>query len=223
MYKFAALVLLLSATFAVSTHAQDTGGWIDPSASMMSGTSAYDWTGLYAGGNIGYGFGTVATTASGNPQNDLRGFSGGAELGFNLDLGGLVVGAEVDGQVSNLGYSQTSGGAIISAYSMDYFGSARGRVGFAYNQFLPYVTAGVVGGLGTGKFTAMGGTFSQYNLHTGWTAGAGLEYAAADNMTLKLEYLYTDLGSKTYFAGFGTPVDVTFRFGTIRLGANFQF
>ncbi|MEO5808280.1 outer membrane protein [Devosia sp.] len=233
MHKIIATALLASASIAIAApaYAQANGTWVDPSASagnssqalMYGSSAAYDWTGFYAGGSLGYGAGTLSTNAIGNPQNDLRGFAGGGELGFNVNLGGLVLGAEADAQLANVNYSVTTGGVVTSSFNVDYYASARARVGYAYNQFMPYVTAGVVGGQGTSKYTTFGGVFSQSNFHTGWTAGGGVEFAVADNVTIKAEYLYTDLGTKTYQAGIGLPVDATFRFGTFRVGANFQF
>lgn len=235
MQKIIATALLAGTAFAIVTpaFAQSAGAWIDPSSTtgvdspssqiMYGNTSAASWTGFYAGANLAYGAGSIATNAPGNPTNDLRGFAGGVQAGANLDLGGLVIGGEADAQLSNINYSVLTGGVVTSSYSMDYYASARIRAGFAYGQFMPYVTAGLAAGQGTSKFSALGGTFSQSNLHTGWTAGAGVEYALNESLSIKAEYLYTDLGTKNYFSGFGTPQDATFRFGTFRIGANFRF
>ena len=225
MHKILSSALVLGASIAIAAPSQAADlSWSDPSANVLyAGSSAFQWTGLYAGGSLGYGFGTITTNAPGNPGNDLRGFEGGAQAGFNYDLGGLVIGGEIDGQLANVNYSQTLTGVGTSGFSVDYFGSARARLGFTYNEIMPYITGGVAGGQATGKFEALGGTFSQSNFHTGWTAGAGVEVAATDNVTVKLEYLHTDLGTKTYFQGAGAPTEANFRFGTVRVGANFHF
>lgn len=239
MQKIIATALLASASIAIATpaFAQAAGAWIDPSSStgggstysapssqvMFGNSSASSWSGLYAGATVSYGAGSVTTSAPGTPTNDLRGFAGGGQVGGNLDLGGLVIGGEADAQLSNINYSVLTGGVTTSSYSMDYYASARIRAGFAYGQFMPYVTAGLAAGQGTSKFSTLGGTFSQSNMHTGWTAGVGAEVQVSPQLSIKAEYLYTDLGTQKYFAGFGTPVDATFRFGTFRLGANFHF
>lgn len=218
-----ALLCGASLTIATTAYAQDSGRWIDPSSSFMSASSAFTWDGFYAGGNLGYGFGTVTTSGPGNPQNDLRGFDLGGQVGYNFDMGGFVLGAEADAQWSNINYSQRVGGAVTDAFNVNYFATVRGRAGLTYNQFMPYITGGFAIGQGTGSYSSMGGTFSEAKTHTGWTAGAGLEFAATESVTVKLEYLYTDLGTQSYFAGTGSATNANYRFGAIRLGANFKF
>ncbi|WDR03374.1 porin family protein [Devosia algicola] len=226
MQKFLSATLLCGASFAIfstAALAQD-GGWVDPSSNVAYGGSAYSWDGFYAGGHLGYGFGTVTSTAAGTTQqNDLRGFDGGAQAGFNFSLGGFILGGEIDGQFTNINHTQTVAGLANEPFGLDYYGTARARAGFAYNQFMPFVTAGYAIGRGTGSYSQLGGTFSQSQTHSGWTAGAGVEYAATEQVSIKLEYDYTDLGTQTYFSGTGTPTDANFRFGAIRLGANFHF
>jgi len=57
----------------------------------------------------------------------------------------------------------------------------------------------------------------------GWTLGAGLEKKFTPNWSAKLEYLYVDLGTKTFFSGTGNDVDVRFRDHILRAGINYQF
>jgi outer membrane immunogenic protein len=64
---------------------------------------------------------------------------------------------------------------------------------------------------------------SQTNTHFGWTIGAGLEAAATDNITLKAEYLYVDLGTQNYATALGGSLDTNQRFGLIRAGINYKF
>ncbi|WDR05735.1 outer membrane beta-barrel protein [Devosia rhodophyticola] len=226
MQKSFSAALVLSACIAIfSTAAQaQDGGWVDPSSSVAYGGSAFTWDGFYAGGSLGYGFGSVTSTATGtSQQNDMRGFGGGAQAGFNFSLGGFILGGEIDGQFTNINHTQTVAGITNSSFGLDYYGTARARAGLAYNQFMPFITAGYAIGRGTGSYSQLGGTFSQSQNHSGWTAGVGVEYAASEQVSIKLEYDYTDLGTQTYFSGAGAPTDTSFRFGAIRLGANFHF
>jgi outer membrane immunogenic protein len=103
------------------------------------------------------------------------------------------------------------------------FGTARARVGYAFNNFLPYVT----GGVAYGKFFAGLGTVPSLAgsdvIRTEWAAGAGVEYALSANWSVKAEYLYVDLGSYVYGAFVGTPFTAEDgRFHVIRAGLNYK-
>ena len=71
----------------------------------------------------------------------------------------------------------------------------RGRLGYAFDRWLPYITAG--GAYGNVKATTDPGPglASASSSQFGWTGGVGLEYAFLGNWTAKIEYLYVDLGS----------------------------
>src|SRR5690606_9902561 len=98
----------------------------------------------------------------------------------------------------------------------DYFGTVRGRLGVDVgNGILPYVTAGLAYG---GGRVDVGGVENQF--HTGWTVGGAVEFALDQQMSLKAEYLYTDLGQRNY-ANIGG--DAAFRGHTVRAGVNFHF
>ncbi|SFP69210.1 outer membrane immunogenic protein [Bradyrhizobium sp. Ghvi] len=74
-----------------------------------------------------------------------------------------------------------------------------------------------------GPVSATGATVSESNTRVGWTLGAGLEKKFTPNWSAKLEYLYVDLGTKTYFSGTGNDIDVRFRDHILRAGFNYQF
>ena len=79
---------------------------------------------------------------------------------------------------------------------------------------------------GTGSFNVTAGAlnFSEGQTHTGWTAGAGLEYAVTDNVLVRGEYLYTDLGSRNYLSGaVAGGVDARLTSSTVRAGISFKF
>ena len=102
----------------------------------------------------------------------------------------------------------------------DWLGTARGRIGYAFNQFLPYFT----GGLAVGNLNAsIPGVGSSSNTNTGWTIGAGVEVALTRNWSVKAEYLYVDLGSFDC-TGCGTaPPGVGLTTNVVRGGVNFRF
>ncbi|MBR1194872.1 porin family protein [Bradyrhizobium sp. AUGA SZCCT0274] len=72
-------------------------------------------------------------------------------------------------------------------------------------------------------FTVTGATVSGSETRVGWTVGAGLEKKFARNWSAKLEYLYMDFGSKTYFGGTANQTTVKFHDHVARVGINYHF
>jgi outer membrane immunogenic protein len=186
----------------------------------------FTWNGFYAGINAGYGFGsskwtdTVSGVSTGNFGVD--GALIGGTAGYNLQLGGWVLGIEGDVGWSFVKGSSTSSCGTTCETSSDWFGTLRGRLGYALDRFLPYVTGGASFGNIEGT-AAGGGTFSKTAV--GWTAGGGLEYAFLHNWSAKVEYLYADLGTATCSAACsgGNPFDVTYTTQIVRGGLNYKF
>ena len=110
--------------------------------------------------------------------------------------------------------------------TFDYFATARGRVGYAFGALLPYVTGGVAWGRTHVHINDVDGSIlsSRGHTHLGWTAGAGVEYAADANWSAKLEYDYIDLGSRTYgLADVPLPdVRVDPKIHTVKVGLNYK-
>ncbi len=151
--------------------AADLPNYEPPPAAAYSPAPAWSWTGPYAGLTGGYAWGTAA------PGTSSSGWVGGAYLGYNLQTNqNLVVG--VEGDVT-----------ATSKASNPWNGTFRGRLGYAWDRFMLYGTAGVaVGGVhDTGTPSSA--------TKVGWTAGAGLEAAITDNVTGRIEYRHTDLGT----------------------------
>ena len=202
----AALAALLAASGSVALAADLPGIAIPMSPEPV----AYDWQGFYAGGTLGYGQGTVDGSFGGGAAS--AGYTGGFQLGYNFQADNFVFGAQADIQASNIRTSVAGGTATV-----DYFGTVRARVGYPIDRYLPYITAGVASGVG--RLVASSGSPSDTQTHFGYTVGAGVEMAVTDGMSVVAEYLYTDLGTKTY-AGFGAT---RFSFSTVRLGLDFKF
>jgi outer membrane immunogenic protein len=156
------------------------------------------------------------------------GFIGGGQLGYNYQFGpSWVAGIEADiqgiagsnntGSVFTvvpitgfpLNFTDTS---LSAGKNLDYLGTLRGRLGFlAGPTWLIYGTAGLAyGGTNADTFWTQGITgpttvgtpyFSNGSVndtHAGWTAGGGVEWMFLPNWSLKVEYLYYDLGSVTF-------------------------
>jgi outer membrane immunogenic protein len=198
---------------------------------------AYNWTGLYLGINGGFGPGNsnwsdgpIGTTGGFNTS----GFLVGGTLGANYQIGDYVVGIEGDGEWTNLhGNSGSTCGDIAAVVSppvscqtqSQWVATVRGRVGYAFDRFLMYGTAGAAfGNVQTGLNPPS--TFDS-STEAGWTVGAGFEVAFAPNWTVKAEYLFVDLpnASCTTVGNCGGAAGsiVSFNENIIRAGINFKF
>jgi outer membrane immunogenic protein len=169
--------------------------------------SAYSWTGLYLGGNVGYAWGTT----SNNPTRP-SGFAGGLQGGYNWQAGQFVLGGEADIQVS--GATDTF---APWKFSNPWFGTLRARAGYAINNFLIYGTGGVAFGELQAETVNLA---SESHTNVGWTAGIGVEAGLAANLSAKVEYLFVDLASNTYTL---TGTSNAFSASLVRMGLNYHF
>jgi outer membrane immunogenic protein len=194
--------------------------------SLYSPTSAANWSGFYAGVNGGYGWGTLTRKPVGGVETESNssGWNLGAQAGYNVDMGGFVLGGEADINWTSIGREEDLGAVGTSKVGMDAYGTVRGRAGVVFGQVMPYATLGVAWGRGTASVTSPSDVItSQSKNHLGWTAGVGLEAAATDNITIKAEYLYVDLGTQSYSGLPGGNIDATQRFSVVRAGINYKF
>lgn len=183
----------------------------------VAAVPVFTWTGFYLGANAGYGWGS----SDFDNGFDLGGQDGGivgGQIGYNWQWDNVVFGVEADLQYADLntGYDFVGGGSLNT--SVDYFGTVRARIGYAFDTFLPYVTGGLAYGKNEIDFNYLSGAASASNTHVGYTVGGGAEYAFSQNWSAKVEYLWTDLGSEEYL---GRDVDVSF--STVRAGINYRF
>ncbi|UMY16398.1 porin family protein [Methylobacterium organophilum] len=151
-------------------------------------------------------------------RNNNEGFVGGGQIGYNYQFtpgSGFVVGVEADAQYADFGrnrnrFAFASTGTIIPGTlvynptglsGLDYFGTVRGRLGYAFDRTLVYATGGFAYGSGGGRDFGTG--VSSNDFQTGWVAGGGVEYALPTDsflnffkssaVTLKVEGLYVNL------------------------------
>ena len=178
-----------------------------PYYTVRAPLSSYSWAGPYLGGNLGYEWGTV----SNNPTRPA-GIAGGIQGGFNWQTGQFVFGAEADIQAS-----AANDRFAPWKFSNPWFGTVRGRAGYAMHNVLLYGTAGLAfGDLAVETFALS--TESHANI--GWTAGAGVEVGVYGNWSAKAEYLFIDLASST-FTLTGTSNGLTA--SMLRVGVNYHF
>jgi outer membrane immunogenic protein len=173
----------------------------------------YSWAGPYLGGNLGYDWGSVD-----NSRTKPSGFQGGVQAGFNWQpgSGSWVSGSWVFGIEGDIQATGADDTFAPWKFSNPWFGTVRGRAGYAFSNILFYGTAGLAFG------ELRGETFGLSESHTnaGWTAGVGAEFGFAQNWSAKIEYLYIDLANSS-FTITGAPNG--YRFGVVRAGVNYRF
>jgi outer membrane immunogenic protein len=233
------LAVLLPAGFAIaatgSASAADLSLPPPASSPVYSPAPITNWSGLYLGVNGGFGWGSAnaefGSGASGATDLKPSGWVGGAQVGYNWQFqSGWLLGVEADIAASGLSDDNTGDGAgppgpVTIEQKIGSIGTVRGRLGYATGRWLPYVTGGLAFAHGTRTEDFGGNTYSDSNSHTGWTIGAGVEYALTNNWSLRGEYRYHDFGTKNYAipspGGQGTDVHLTASTATI--GLNYKF
>ena len=199
-------VALAALGWSVSAHAADMNYGARAPYTVNQPLNSYSWAGPYLGVNLGYAWGSVQN----NPTKP-SGFEGGVQAGYNWQSGPVVFGVEGDLQAT--GANETF---APWKFSNPWFGTVRGRVGYAFNNVYLYGT----GGLAFGELR--GETFGLSETHTraGWTVGAGTEFGLTQNWSAKIEYLYVDLANSNFVI---TGASNGYRFGVLRAGVNYRF
>jgi outer membrane immunogenic protein len=185
----------------------------------------YNWTGFYLGANVGYGWsdgsGTLTAGAVTIPINGSGdGVLGGVQAGYNWQMNQFVFGIETDFQLSDGKGNVTSGGVVVGNASNDWFGTIRGRVGYAFDRWLLYVTGG--GAYSHNKLTSVPAGLSAEATGWSWTVGGGVEMALWDRWSAKLEYLFIDTPDSTPVIA-GTATTGSVDTNIIRVGLNYRF
>jgi outer membrane immunogenic protein len=174
----------------------------------------YSWSGFYLGINGGGGLGRSNWDTVGG--FNVSGALAGGTVGYNYQIAHAVLG--VEGDVDWSGIQGSTGG---TSTTNSWLSTVRGRIGYAADRFMPYITGG--GAFGTINASAPGLAGGSAT-NAGWTLGAGLEFAIAGNWTAKAEYLYVSLGRFNCGVGCGAATDnVSFNTNLIRGGINYRF
>jgi outer membrane immunogenic protein len=177
------------------------------------------WSGFYAGVNAGYGW--ASWSPPGGGSLDMKGFLGGGQLGYNWQIGSFVIGAEGDVQYSAQKQTDTTAG-ITSEAKIPWFGTARGRVGYAFDSFMVYATGGAAWTNFKVSASALGLTVSTETTKAGWTAGGGVEWMFMPRWSVKAEYLYIDSGTTSLTVA-GLTASGKLKDSIARIGINYHF
>lgn len=223
--------------------------------------SIYNWNGFYVGGNAGWGFAHSDATSdviipntgehgANSGSRTWNGFLGGGQIGYNwMAWRNVVLGIEADLSFANLkdNFSGISvDGISFKTTNIDRFGTLRGRIGYAFDNWLIYGTGGAAwthayltntqGPCGTshpgdtlnctgpGQQVPLGFMDSNTLNLTGWTVGGGVEVGITPNWTTKLEYLHMDFGSFSFTDPlFNRLTRANLTVDVVRLGLNYKF
>jgi high affinity Mn2+ porin len=210
--------------------------------------AAYDWTGLYLGGHLGYAAGSSHWATSGaagsfglyqgfDAFKDTGSYFAGLQGGYNFMLPNrVVIGAELDGSFpsfpSDAGISVGGSSVLTSPFGTETFqetmlssGTVRGRVGYAPGDWLFYGTGGFAWTYNRLTLTqlANGMTDMPFLWRFGWAAGGGVETRIASHWTARLEYLFTDYSpANVTFPSTGQRFNSDFVVSELRLGLNYR-
>ncbi|MDX8493340.1 porin family protein [Mesorhizobium sp. VK22B] len=197
----------------------------DAGADLPMTAPGFDWTGYYAGLQAGYGWGS----------SDISGTEG-EPFGASPDLDGGFVGGHVAGlwqfnqavigARAELNYSSMNGSALLEpgnsvGTDIKWLGSINAEAGLAVDRWLIYGVGGVAfAGIETSQDA--GTSFAKTRTGTGWTIGAGVDYALSDNIVVGAQYRYYDFGKEH----FDVPDDFSDRDQDVKLhtlGVNFSY
>lgn len=175
---------------------------------LPNDSATRDWAGVYGRMSTAQPWNSVTNDgtlhgapftsgAASSPDN----FIGGGQFGYNMQMGPLVFGLEADiawrrGVESTVYFAPSALDTLGLRAEQGWVGSLRPRAGVSVDNWLLYGTSGVVYSLVKRNETGATQPGSDTEVRTGWTVGAGVEYAGGTRWSLGLEYLYADFGKR---------------------------
>ena len=198
----------------------------------------FTWTGLYVGAQVGAGwlddrlseYDVCAPTCVDRVTGRSTGVVGGGHVGYNAQIGALVIGVEGDFEGTTLGHTTVYPKSAPDTFSSEirWQSSVRGRLGYAFDRALIYGTGGAAFADIRHTYREATTPISQSlsDVRTGWTVGGGIEYAVSNNWTARVEYRYADFGTKNDVPAIAFPRFIERHAETVqsvRVGASYKF
>ncbi len=250
----------LSSAVLLSSAANAADIVATPEPAPVVAAPAFSWAGFYAGGQIGGTWSDgdfdreVKAVNKEPPPNvfvdakviditsksiDDGNFIGGIYAGYNYQFqNNVIIGFDADIALTNNTAKSNKNVPVGEYYSegyynkveQDWLAAVRGRLGYAYNRFLPYIAGGVAFTdveykrryIDDLKYFTNDEHYSDSKTLTGYTLGAGLDYAMTDHIILRAEYRYTDFGDKDFSLD-GWERNVDMKANDLRVGVAYKF
>jgi len=245
MMKAIVLGAAAASLITVSAFGADLG----PPITVPAAPPHFTWTGCYAGGQVGGGWGQKDLTdtvgalsaATGFPfaaNINISGYMLGGQIGCDyqfasnwiLGIEGAVSGGNIGGSTVIAVPAVAPGDTATFKDTTDLLTSVTARAGYAWDRWLVYAKGGAA--WAGDKYDAfdVAGTYNFEGLENrfGWTAGAGIEWAFWDYWSVKLEYDYYGFGSRNVTFVDSTilmtsaPESVKQSVQVVKLGLNFH-
>ena len=207
------------------------------------GASGSNFTTTVGAGTFLVGSDPATVSNDGTGSGSGSNFLGGGQAGCNWQSGTVVAGLEGDFDyyrsnsnfLNNTDTISSGPFGIGQSLKTDYLATVRPRIGIAADRNFAYITGGVAfteahytetysdsnGGVGAA---------SASKFLTGWTAGAGWEYALAAHWTVRVEYLFSDFSTTSATGVITGPTESNPLRGSgdliiqvARAGVNFKF
>jgi outer membrane immunogenic protein len=182
------------------------------------------------GGHVGWGWGDFGIHVPGAPTEgvNVTGFVAGGQAGYNWQWSRVVLGVEADISASQFNGNDGGVSGVLDRFDgrRGWGGTVRGRLGYAVDRWLFFVTGGWAFLNHNYSSTILpagpGIVFSDHD--NGWTVGGGIELAFSPNWSAKVEYLHADYGDRSRTATiFANPWNTTLTMDELRIGLNYRF
>ena len=220
----ASLVALAQGASAATTDW--TGGYVGIYAGPNSQQGHASTTTVFSAGGYFAASSVPAIATAGSQKLNTTGENLGLLAGYNFHVDeNWVLGLEADFGLNHDTSLNGAGGVypccaptaftVTSKVQTNWLMTVRPRLGYAWDNWLAYVTAGLAMGnakssfLFTDTFATAHESGVFKSTQTSWTAGGGIENRISSDVSVRLEYLYANLGStggtSTNLTAFGPP------------------
>ncbi|MBY6200242.1 outer membrane beta-barrel protein [Maritalea mobilis] len=232
--KSVQLVKLSAAALLASTCATFAGGVVEtpPPPVTIIPEPIYDWTGVYVGGSLSFGHGIyegefvppATTDFPGDGEGDIDGHMISGLIGYNMQNGNLVYGAEVALSAVDIDGSEPCPNTSFDCnIAIDSMVSLSGRLGYLMNdQMMVYGSLGLAAANVEVSTIGLANDGSEETA-TGFTIGVGMEYAVSESMRVRGGITHYAFGEEEYGVSGGDVAEVDFNFTTVEIGVLFQF
>ncbi len=190
---------------------------------MAYAPTSYNWSGVYFGGHLGYGWGDadikedLSLAFGGTPllslsqSHDTNGWLAGVHLGAMKQFGSFVVGtelslsgADINGNGADCFGITTATAGIVGSNcetTVNWLLTGLAKAGFAWDRWmvygaLGYAVAGVDHSIALNALGPLQASWSQQDVAHGVAYGVGFEFALSKDFMLGVQYLHADLEAK---------------------------